>query len=231
MPRKRSERPCFRNMSVKQPYVLLVEGINDAIIFHELVKYLQLDHVQIVESKGKDNVSNTLAKIAKNTMDFRQQRVMSVGVVGDADEDEDMARSDICVALHSVGLSSDPDELRLVPGKPNASILILPGNKERGALEPVCLDSVQDDPLMPCVEKFSNCVGKEWREQLKKKEGESDPLVARLDKMRVHAFLATRYDNPEFRLGEAAEADIWPFEHEAFMGIKAFLTQLCGEIK
>lgn len=212
------KRPCYRNMEVKQPHILLVEGINDAIVFDELLRALQLDSVQIIDSAGKDNFSNALSQIAKNTNDFRLQKVKSIGVIGDADADARIARRDICQALYSVGLSRDAEELEVVPGKPEARILILPGNDDPGALETVCLESVQDDPHMRCVEEFSVCVESKW--------GTSP--VSKFDKMKAHAFLATRYDNPELRLGEAAREGIWPFDHETFDGIKIFLKKLCG---
>ena len=44
--------------------------------------------------------------------------------------------------------------------------------------------------------------------------------------MRARAFLSSRDRDPEIRLGEAAEAGVWPFEHEAFVGIRAFLEGL-----
>ncbi len=213
---KRWMRPQFRNTMVTQPNVLLVEGKNDAILFHELVGHLQLGQIQIVESVGKDNFSKTLSRIAKNTNDFRLQRVKSIGVIGDADEDARIARRDICQALYSVGLSGDAEELYVVPGKPEARILILPGNDDPGALESVCLESVQDDIQMPCVEEFSACVESKWETS----------SVSKFDKMKAHAFLATRYDNPELRLGEAAEERIWPFDHEAFEEVRDFLQRL-----
>ena len=98
------------------------------------------------------------------------------------------------------------------------SMLILPGNNERGAIETVCLKSVQDDPLMPCVDGFSKCVEERW----------GDSPEAKLGKMRLHAFLATREDDPERRLGEAADKGTWPFDHPAFEKIKEFLTKLCA---
>ncbi|MCD6327811.1 hypothetical protein J7M28_09690 [bacterium] len=218
-----------KRTAIDRPCVVTVEGKTDRKFFTWMAIKLGLDHyIQVWPYDGNKQLKTKLAALA-TTSGFAQ--VTSLGIVMDADDHPDRAYQRICGALHSANLSKSREEPIQVDDGPRIQVLVLPSLDKQGALETVCLESVQNDPLMPCIEKFSNCVGKEWTEQLKRKEDESELLIARLDKMRVHAFLATRYDNPEFRLGEAAEADIWPFEHEAFMGIKAFLTQLCGEIK
>jgi hypothetical protein len=44
-------------------------------------------------------------------------------------------------------------------------------------------------------------------------------------KAQAHAFLAT-LDKPDLRLGEAAVAGYWDFDHPAFDALKAFVAAL-----
>ncbi len=215
----------YQSDEITEPHLLLVEGINDAILFERLARYYELDRVQIINAEGKDNFGKELKLVKLRSNRFRVPVVKSIGIARDADEDASAAHQSVCRALHSVGLSVNREKLEPVEGAPRVIILILPGNGKLGALETVCLDSVKGEPMMSCVNEFSECVEKEWVKQLKARE--SVPSFAKLHKMKAHAFLASNYDDPELRLGEAAQKGVWPLGHHAFEGIKAFLTQLC----
>lgn len=200
---------------VDRPYVVAVEGKTDKRFFDWMAGKLDLSHGILVWQY--DGVSNLKPKIKALTKTEGFRMVAALGVVMDADDHPDRQYQRICGALCEAGLSLSRDKLVPVEEGPMLFMLILPGKNEQGAIEAVCLKSVQGDPLMPCVERFSRCVEEEW--------GASPE--ARLGKMRLQAFLATREDDPELRLGEAAEKGVWPFDHPAFDEIRAFLKNLC----
>jgi hypothetical protein len=130
--------------------------------------------------------------------------------------------------------------------------MVLPGGDRPGMLEDVCLQSVENDPAMGCVEEYFGCLKKrlsELRQNLSKARVRSF-LVSRevleeayfellqgcakrfLLEMpespstaRVHTFLASRY-KPALDLGLAAQANYWPLEHSAFQNVKQFLLRL-----
>ena len=73
------------------------------------------------------------------------------------------------------------------------------------------MTSIADDAAMPCVEEFIECV--------------MDGGPRDTSKARVQAFLASR-DTPGKRLGEAAMAGYWAFDHPAFDGFRQLLSML-----
>jgi hypothetical protein len=132
-------------------------------------------------------------------------------------------------------LPSPPDQLvhQLEPGKPQVTVLIIPYGRQKGMLEDVCLESVEDDDAMECVEGFFDCLknknrvlaendiskarvrnflaSREWFEiaffeglqDCQNKRGPLPPDSPAIATARVHAFLSSRY-TPDLSLGEAA---------------------------
>lgn len=87
--------------------------------------------------------------------------------------------------------------------------IVLP-EAARGALEDLCLAAVAGDPAMACVEGYFECLDSRGM------------LPRQISKGKLHAFLASR-ETPGRRLGEAAKAGDWPWDSDAFDGVKAFL--------
>ena len=70
---------------------------------------------------------------------------------------------------------------------------------------------------MECVEGYIKCLK------------DNDCLLCNnVSKARVHTFLASQPD-PEWRLGEAACAGCWDFDHEAFAQLRDFLAALVSK--
>ncbi len=89
----------------------------------------------------------------------------------------------------------------------------MPDNKREGMLEDLCLESVQDDDAFPCLGQYFDCL---------KTQGK---VPKSLPKARIHAWLASQ-EEPDRRLGEAAQKGYWPFDHEAFKPITEFIKML-----
>jgi hypothetical protein len=94
--------------------------------------------------------------------------------------------------------------------------MILPEANVCGAIEDVCLKAVVDDPVMPCVNQYIECLQYRACDYPKKES-----------KARIHVFLASR-EKPDLRLGEAAQKGVWPWHHNAFDRIKEFLRLICS---
>ena len=93
-------------------------------------------------------------------------------------------------------------------------VLILPYELDQGMLEDVCLQSVVTDPAMECLNAYFDCL-----------RGKDIVFPKNLSKARIHAFLSSR-EEPDLRLGEAAEKGYWPWEHHAFDCFRKLLTIL-----
>ena len=196
---------------IKYPHLLVVEGKEDERFFGALIRHMGLEQIQIIAAEGKTQIRSRIRAIA-NAPKF-VKTVVSLGVLRDADNNPLAAFQSVRDALEAVGLPSPDHPLEVVGDRPRVGILILPGDSP-GMLEDLCLASVAEDPAMPCVEQYFEC--------LKQKE---IPLPNNISKAKVQTFLASR-PKAGLRLGEAAEAGYWPWDHEVFRTVKGFIERL-----
>ncbi|MDP2896509.1 MAG: hypothetical protein Q8Q12_08100 [bacterium] len=192
--------------------VLVVEGRDEELFFSAFAKRLGLTTLQVMGIGGKTKLRANL-KALRDAPGFSS--VVSLGIVRDANNDPRAAFLSVSDALRDCGLSV-PREVGQPAGRePRVMAFIVPDAQRSGMLEDLCLAAVRDDPAMPCLDPFFDCV--EERTQ----------LPAELSKAKVHAFLSSR-PTPDLRLGEAAQKGYWPFENAAFETIKGFLRELCA---
>jgi hypothetical protein len=198
-------------VKIEQPNVLVVEGEEEKRFFGALIEHLQLQNIQIMPIGGKNQLRQNLKVLA---MSPGFSRVISLGVVRDADTDPKAAFQSVCDALQATDLPTPERPLLPVGEKPRVAVLILPGVDREGALEDICLDAVAQDPAMLCVEQYLQCL---------QQEGLS--LPDNMSKAKVQVFLASRR-KAGLRLGEAAEKGYWPWDAKAFDWVKDFLQQI-----
>ncbi len=197
-------------VKVEQPNVLIVEGKEEKLFFDELIEHLKLQKIQIMPIGGKDKLRSRL-KALVSTPDF--SKVVSLGIVRDADTDPDAAFQSVCDALRVAKLPAPDRPLVPIPGNPRVTVMVLPGDNESGMLEDLCLKSVAQDPAMPCVERYFECLQ------------QNNILPDNMSKAKVQAFLASR-PKTGLRLGEAAEKGYWPWDENIFEQVRIFLQQL-----
>ncbi len=197
---------------IEKEKLLIVEGIDEKRLFAKLLSYLQIASIQIFPIGGKDAIHRNLPALKKAS---KFLEVLSLGIVRDADTNPSGAFQSVCGALKKAGLPV-PDR-QIIPTKsiPRVSVIILPKPDFPGALEDICLCAVKEDPAIPCVEEYFQCLA-----------GKGIVIPENnISKAKVHTFLSSKED-PEKRLGEAAEAGYWPLEHPAFDLVKQFLQSL-----
>ena len=124
---------------------------------------------------------------------FFNDKIKAIGIVRDADADAEGAFQSVCQALKSNGLPIPSCVLTPTPTTLKVVVLILPGNGSPGMLEDLCLDSVQNDPAIKCVEKYFECLENNKIEL---------PAGCDISKSKVQAFLASRKDT-DMHLGIA----------------------------
>ena len=200
-----------RTIRVELTKQLLVEGSDEALLFPRFLQHLEIASVQVQNYQGKDNLGNFLRDII-DTIGFDD--VESMRIVRDADTNANSALQSVQSHLQNAGLSVPRNLLTSVGQSPRVSIFIMPDNSGIGALEDLCLAALVDDPATHCVTDFIQCVN----------ETVATPPQNQA-KARMHAFLASRED-PELRLGEAAQRGYIPMEHPAFTDLAQFLRNL-----
>lgn len=193
------------------PRQLVVEGRDAEIFFNAFLRQMGLAGIQVQNFGGKDELRGFL-KALRVTPGF--PRVVSLGIVRDAERDPMAAFQSVCSALRNAGMAVPQQPLMKEEGSPRVSALILPDATTAGALETICLEAVADDPVMQCVKDYFECV----RQRM-------GSLPENLSKAQLHAFLASR-PKPDLLLGQAANAGYWPWNSPAFRDMIQFLQSL-----
>jgi hypothetical protein len=141
-------------------------------------------------------------------------QVETLGIVRDADYSAGSAFQSVCDALRHATLAVPERPGQIAGSRPRVGGLILPGGERAGMLEDICLDVVQSDFAIPCVDRYFQCLA-----------DQNDRQPHHRAKARVRVWLASQVE-PDLRLGEAAEKGYWPWDAPAFNALKAFLQDL-----
>lgn len=200
---------------IEQPNVLIVEGEEDKRFFEALVNDMGLTNLQIMPIGGKTKLRENLKALVASP---GFSGVISLCVVRDANSDPHAVFQSVCDALKNAGLPLPEKPLEVVDKRPSVAIIILPEAGSPGTLEDLCLKAVADDPAIPCVEEYFECL-KEHKV----------PLPNNMSKAKVQVFLASK-PRADLRLGEAAKAGYWPLDHEAFQTVREFIARLVREV-
>ncbi|MCH7744706.1 MAG: hypothetical protein IIC84_01365 [Chloroflexi bacterium] len=197
---------------ITESKLLLVEGRSDEILFDVLLNHMGIEGVQVKSTKGKNNFRSKLQAII-DSPGFHDT-VTSLGFVRDADDNSNNAFVSICDSLAFLGLPVPSMPLEISVPNPKVAVLIVPHGEPSGAIEDVCLASVDDDAVMICVNDYLDCV-----------HAKVATPPNNLSKAKVQAFLASR-PRPDMQLGRAASAGYWGWEHPAFEPLKQLLRML-----
>lgn len=141
-------------------------------------------------------------------------RVQSLGVVRDGEENVDSSFQSVQSALRTAGFAVPNQPENAAGTTPKVNVLMLPNAMENGMLETICLEAVSSDPVIQCIDGYFECVSQT-----------TSALPRPIEKARVQAYLASR-PSPGLLLGEAADKGYWPWESPAFDHIKNFLRAL-----
>lgn len=188
--------------------LVLVEGHDEELFFEALVRHMGINSIQVLPIAGKDNLRPNLKMLVVSP---RFSEVVSLGIVRDANNNPEGAFQSVCGALEIVNLPVPRVALLPTGRGPQVTIMILPDGNTPGMLEDVCLRTVGEDPAMFCVEEFFKCLQKR-----------NVSMPRNNSKARVQVFLGSRLEAGK-RLGEAAQAGYWPWDHIAVEQIKKFL--------
>jgi hypothetical protein len=198
--------------SIIGPKQLLVEGRDAEVFFHALLDHVGLADVQIQNFGGKDELPGFL-KALRIAPDFART-VTSLGIVRDAETDPTAAFQSVCSALNGANLAVPAQVLVPAGHSPQVRILILPDAATPGMLETLCLQAVNNDPVIECIEQYFECV-----------EQQTGSLPDNMHKARVQAFLASR-PRPGLLVGQAAHAGYWHLDNPVFDHVRQFVQGL-----
>ncbi len=196
---------------ITRPKLLVVEGTDARVFFDVLLEQMGLaDTVQTQDFGGVNELSSFLRTLP-GTSGFSQ--VTSLGIVRDAENNAQSAFQSVCGSLRKAGLSVPQRPMVPASGSPGVSVFVLPDCTSPGMLETLCLQSLESDPIMPCVAEYFECVDV------------NGSLPNNMDKARLQALLASR-SRPGLSLRDATKAGYWPWSSPVFDPLKQFLRAL-----
>jgi len=195
------------------PRLVIGEGVEEQRFFKKMLAYMNIEGVHAENYGGKPNLEKYLRAL---TIRSGHEKLVSVGITADADEDAMGTFTKVRNALRLIGLPEPSAHGLPVTEGIRVSVFVFPDGSSPGMLEDVCLASIRSKPEISCIDTYFACV--------KEKVGRQ-PHPRNMAKARVHAWLASHPD-PDLRLAEAAEAGYWDLGNDAFSGIREFLRNL-----
>lgn len=192
---------------IEKEKLLAVEGADEVNFFKVLLKHIGIEDVDIRDVAGKEQYKEKLPILIR-TSGFEKVKIL--GITRDADRNAEGAYESLVNTLKDIGLSVPETVNFFTEGKPRVGIYILPGNNRNGELETLCLETVEDNPAMECVDKFIECAKK-----LKDKP-------KNIHKAQSQAFLAAM---PKIAnsIGLGAQKNYWDFDSDVLDELKKFL--------
>jgi hypothetical protein len=192
--------------------LLVVEGKDAFRFFKFLLQDLELlSEIEIRNFGGVSELADYLETLMGTS---GWHLVTSLGIVRDAEANATPAFQSVRSALRKVNLSEPEHPMTVAAGQPRVSVFILPDCIHPGMLETLCLQAVGDDPAMPCIDQYFQCL-----------QNQAIALPENMPKARLQAFLASR-SRPGLKLGEAADTGYWPWANPTFDPLKQFLRAL-----
>ncbi|MCY4474661.1 MAG: hypothetical protein OXC83_04420 [Chloroflexi bacterium] len=206
-----STRP--NRINITETKQLLVEGNDDLRVFRALIETKSVSDIQIQVYGGKQNLKSFLRNFVE---DDNFENVTSIGIHRDADTNANDAERSIHGTLDALSLPkpSSPLTIAQINDLPSIVYLVVPHYKNNGSIEDVCLDSVNDQDILGCVEGYMECL-----------ESVSPDEFVATPKARTYAYLASRKPY-NLRVGEAADAGEWNFEAESFEPLRNLIELL-----
>ncbi|MGC9259619.1 MAG: DUF3226 domain-containing protein [Phycisphaerae bacterium] len=198
-------------VKITQTKLLLVEGKDEELFFSAaLEKHTHVDDIQVLPIAGKTRLRENLASLKR---DANFPGVTSLAVIRDADDSFASAFQSVRDSLMHHKLPVPREHGQFTTGVLRVGVFIMPDGKNNGMLETLCMRSVKGRAQTACVESYLDCL----------KQNGAYP--APVDKARAHAWLAGQ-DDPEKRVGEAAQAGYWPFADSAFDNLWNFIRAM-----
>ncbi|MDJ0616994.1 MAG: hypothetical protein QNJ63_09645 [Calothrix sp. MO_192.B10] len=211
--------------TIDEEQLLLVEGRDEVNFFDALLKHIKIQDIQVIEVGGKDKFKNEFPALLYAS-DF--SKVKSYAIVRDADTNAGATLASIQKLLKDYN-QPVPNQHGAVEdtGNLKVGIFIMPGNAEEGMLEDLCLETIQNHPVLNCTEKYLSCLetNLDILENGELKQAGKHYFPKNRAKARMHSFLAGMYEYVP-RAGLAAKKGYFDLDADILSDLKQFLLRL-----
>ena len=201
--------------TIKKPKLLLVEGQDEENFFEEFLKHLKIPDIQVIESKGKEQLKAMFPGIV-NIPGI--SKLKALALIQDADKNAKDTFKSLCSTLKKQDLTSPTRIGDFTKDKPKIGIFTMPDGKSPGSLETLFLSTVKSEPITTCVNSFMECIQNSNSNKYNKPPKNKD-------KAQTRAFLSAMEEDT-YSLGVAAKKSYWPFDSDKLKPLSQFLQTL-----
>ena len=199
-----------RPIVVKERKLLLAEGADACNFLIWAYQAWGAADMQVLDFGGVQNQDLPLY-LRQLQMLTGFDEVDTLVIARDAERNASGAVTSLISQLTNVGLPAPLTPFTFTETPLRVAYMIFPGYAasgsgllENGTLEDLCLKTIADDPVMPCVENFLRAV-----------QATGEPMP-RPHKSSLYTYLAGKQALTGLKLGEAARVGAWPWDHPAF---------------
>lgn len=201
---------------IEKPRLVLTEGRDAKYFFIWACEAYRIIDIQVLDYGGVAELPAYMSNLPKLP---GYEMVEKIVIVRDAETDSNAAVESINGALRNAGLPVPSRAFAFTDRSPHVAYMIFPGfspdrrkTLSNGTLEDLCLAVVGDDAVLRCVNQYIQCL---------QSIGE---MVKHPHKVRLHAYLAGKDDYAGLKIGEAAKAGAWNWDHEMMAPYKRIIA-------
>ena len=198
--------PPRKTTAIEKKKIILVEGADAYFFFIWACQAFDHHDIQVIDFGGIDNLRAYLRTFKELS---GSEKASSILIGRDAEKNPDGAVKSIKTALKSNGFAVPERPFIFAEGKPCVAYMLFPGFESGskgssllpGTLEDLCLSTTEGDLVHECVTVYVNCL---------KSKGIT---ITEPHKTRLHTYLAGKQDLAGLKVGEAAKAGAWNWNH------------------
>jgi len=198
--------PPRKPTAIEKDKIILVEGADAYFFFIWACQAFDIHDIQVIDFGGIDDLGEYLRTFKELS---GSEKASTILIGRDAEKNPDGAVKSIKTALKKNGFAVPERPFTFAEGKPCVAYMLFPGFESGsegssllpGALEDLCLSTTKGDLVHECVDLYVNCL---------KTNGIT---LKDLHKTRLHAYLAGKQDFAGLKVGEAAKAGAWNWNH------------------
>lgn len=211
----------MKPQKIEKEKIILAEGMDVKMFCIWAYQAYNLENIEVHDFGGISKLTNYLNIL---TLSPGFDKVKTIVVVRDAETDAEGAIKSIQKSFKDANLPnpSSPYKFTNVNHDPKTAFAILPGENidnnpikyKNGTLEDLCLSIIKDSDKLPCVENFllaANACGCD---------------LNHIHKSKLHAYLSIQNDYVGMKIGEAAKANAWDWNHSIMDKFRKLLSDM-----
>ena len=204
-----------KKIEITKEKLLLVEGKDEEIFFEVLLERNNINYIQIISFQGRNNLNNNFKALMK-TPGFA--KVIALAIIQDADNNASDRFKSVSSVLKNNGYEC-PSKIGAFSSKEGikTGIFVIADKGNQGMLESLCLNTIESNDIMKCIDNFMKCA--------KDSLSESYQPPKNIWKARCRAFLSVMEENTP-SLGIAAKKGYWNFNSDCLNSLIGFLKQI-----